>query len=193
MGEGSFQVLSGFLFPQRDPQPPQRLPPPAHPNQPRKRLKCHDLQLGPLSRPSWVPARDREAVRRLGERGKGCPLQLGPSVPRPRRGGGQVTSKAAPEHLQGCLQETSNSGTEAPTQESFPPPSPSLPTLLLGLICTDLPRRLLADLPCPWQGFDRGGGAGARRGADGGEPAMGRVVGRGVGQQEPGLPKAVQT
>lgn len=43
------------------------------------------------------------------------------------------------------------------------PPSLSLPTLLLGLICTHLPRRLLTDLPCPWQGFDREGGVGARR------------------------------
>lgn len=84
-----------------------------------------------------------------------------------------MTSKGAPERLQGCLQKISNSGREEPTQESFPPPLPSLPTLLLGLICTDLPRRLLADLPCPWQGFDRGGGAGARRGADGGGASHG--------------------
>lgn len=77
-----------------------------------------------------------------------------------------MPADAAPEHLQGCLQTTSNSGTEARTQESFPPPSPSLPTLLLGLICTDLPRRLLSDLPWPWQSCGQGGGAaGGWRGA----------------------------
>lgn len=143
----------------------QRRPPSAHPIPPQNRLKCQHLQLGP--RPGWVPAQGRGAAGRLWERGEGCPPRPGPSVPNPRRGGGQVMSGATPEHLQGCLRETSNSATEAPAQESSPPPS--LPTLLLGLICTDLPRRLRADLPCPWQGFDRGGGAGARRGADRGE------------------------
>lgn len=86
-------------------------------------------------------------------------VRLGPCSALGRRGAGQVPADAAPEHLQGCLQTTSNSGTEARTQESFPPPSPSLPTLLLGLICTDLPRRLLSDLPWPWQSCGQGGGA----------------------------------
>lgn len=166
----------------------QHLPPSAQPIPPQNRLKCQHLQLGP--RPGWVPAQGREAAGRLRERGEGCAPRLGPSVPRPRRGGGQVMSEATPEHLQACLQETSNSGTEAPTQESSPPPPrrPSPPSCLVSFVpICPAGFALICRVP------GRASTGEGEREPDG-ERIGGRSHGEGGGdQQEPGLPKAVQT
>lgn len=98
-------------------------------------------------------------------------------------------AEATPEHLQGCLQETSNSGTEAPTQESpAPPRRPSPPSCLVSfvpicpagfaLICHVPGRASTGEGEREPDGERIGGSS---HGEDGGD------------QQEPGLPKAVQT